>query len=658
MSEKKTIRKKLQGITIFNPFNAKFDADKLKCYIEQVDLISDDDRYAKTIAESAELYNFYYKEYTEKIKNEIKKANISIEEVIMTVFSMANADCLKLSKELTKNKSIINLVNMAHLQVDSPEQQFGKMNIIGAVEGQVDYINTMINIIRHVVPDKENKLSVHSSQVHKSKEIEEGYKIANLLYYIKESYDVALWEDGYIKKRENKIYVKYIDEKYLLAKHIGYLRTNNNILGGVVGLEELSNNNIFHNLYFMTGRSSYIIGEVWLDEKEYIQYSLIKKENNYEDDIAYVLARTEIDMYYPFIYREKMQELNQLSINDMMIMFSMLSKLIEKIIHAKTNKYQKMPLISIKIEEKEIIKFLRATTTYSKSQIEKFLEINTNKMDGKYRINLWKKLLLSINKTYFLLISAIAAPNYSYLTDSWLDAAGVDLTDRGSKFEKYIKKSLEESLGKKGFTYYIPEINKFKNKNGEFEEIDLLINLKDIVILAEVKCIRYAMECRDINNNMKTIQKAASQVKRKADFINRYKEELQDVTRNIEGKNIIKVIITNYPIFAGTTVDDIPVIDFYLFNSYFLSGKLTNVAVSSGNIKEIPKESYYSNESEMCKKLEKFLYAPPSINVLKKKLKLEEKKLTDSREKIQIFQDFPCVIDESNTENNNTIKIY
>lgn len=238
------------------------------------------------------------------------------------------------------------------------------------------------------------------------------------------------------------------------------------------------------------------------------------------------------------------------------------------------------------------------------------------------------------------------------MTDSWLDEAGVDLTHRGSKFEKYIKKSLEESLGKKGFTYYIPKINKFKNKNGEFEEIDLLINLKDIVILAEVKCIRYAMECRDTHNNMKTIQKAANQVKRKADFINKYKEELQDVTRNIEGKNIIKVIITNYPIFAGTTVDDIPVIDFYLFNSYFLSGKLTNVAVSSGNIKEIPKELYYSNESEMCKNLEKFLYAPPSINVLKKKLKLEEKNLTDPKEKIQIFQDFPCVIDESNTKNN------
>lgn len=41
---------------------------------------------------------------------------------------------------------------------------------------------------------------------------------------------------------------------------------------------------IFHKEYFLTGRSDYIIENAELDEQGYIQYSLVKKENNYEED--------------------------------------------------------------------------------------------------------------------------------------------------------------------------------------------------------------------------------------------------------------------------------------------------------------------------------------------------------------------------------------
>ena len=167
MSEK-NIRKKLQGNNSFNPFNRGFNADELKQYIAQVELKSDDDKYAKTIAEAAEIYNFYYRKYTEAIKDEIKKAYISIEDAIIMIFSMANADYLTLSYEVFQSRESVSLFDIAHLEVDSPEPHLGKINIVGAVEGQVDYINTIINIIRHIVPDeniglKEDKIHiVHS----------------------------------------------------------------------------------------------------------------------------------------------------------------------------------------------------------------------------------------------------------------------------------------------------------------------------------------------------------------------------------------------------------------------------------------------------------------------------------------------------------------
>ena len=151
MSGKKTIRKKLQGSNSFNPFNREFDVDKLKRYIEQAELKSDDDKYAKTIAESAEIYNYYYNEYVEAIKKAIEKENISIVDVVETVFGMANSDYIQLSKQAMKNRQNKSLFDFAHLELDNSEQSFGTINIVGAVEGQVDYINTILNIIRHIV---------------------------------------------------------------------------------------------------------------------------------------------------------------------------------------------------------------------------------------------------------------------------------------------------------------------------------------------------------------------------------------------------------------------------------------------------------------------------------------------------------------------------
>ena len=638
MSGKKTIRKKLQGSNSFNPFNREFDVDKLKRYIEQAELKSDDDKYAKTIAESAEIYNYYYNEYVEVIKKAIEKENISIVDVVETVFGMANLDYIQLSKQAMENRQNKSLFDFAHLELDNSEQSFGTINIVGAVEGQVDYINTILNIIRHIVPNEKVGMGKDKLRI-----VHRMYVIANILYYIKESYDVALWEDGYIDKRNNELHVKYIDGEYPLAKHIGYIRTENNIGGSLSAVECLSNMDIFHKEYFLTGRSDYIIENAELDEQGYIQYSLVKKENNYEEDMPYVLGRTEVDLYYPFIYNEKIETLNGLSINDMIILFSKLSKLMEKIEHFKTDKYKNCSLVLVKIEKKEMVRFLKQTTVYCKKQIEAFLEINTNRIDNVHRINLRERPLLLLDNTFLCLMSAIAAPNYSYLTDVWLDAAGVDLTQRGKNFEKYIKKSLEETLEKKGYMHYVSQTNKFTNYQGDFEEIDLVLNLKNTVILAEVKCITYAMECRNTHNNMKIIKKAADQIKRKANFIDMYKKELANDIGNIEDKKNIKVIITNYPIFAGTKVEDVPIVDFYLFDSYFRSGKLTNVALTADGKRSKVEISYYSDENEMCEKIEKFIENPPSIEVIRKKLKLEERQLTFPKSEIQIFQEFPSV---------------
>lgn len=80
----------------------------------------------------------------------MKKENISIVDVVETVFGMANLDYIQLSKQAMENRQNKSLFDFAHLELDNSEQSFGTINIVGAVEGQVDYINTILNIIRHI----------------------------------------------------------------------------------------------------------------------------------------------------------------------------------------------------------------------------------------------------------------------------------------------------------------------------------------------------------------------------------------------------------------------------------------------------------------------------------------------------------------------------
>lgn len=639
MKKEQSIRRKLQGDNCFNPFNKAFDVEVVREYITQLDE-ENNDIYEKSIAEAAEIYNLYYQKYVQAIIEIVKKERICVEEIIETVFGMANYDYIELSRQAYKKGKNGSLFDFAHLEIFNEAMPASNINIVGAVEGQVDYLNTLLNVVRHISCENSIKKSYNSEQV-----IHSLYAIANVLYYIKESYDVALWENGYIQKELDGFHVKYIDREYPLAKHIGYIRTENNMAGTIDIVKDLSRWDEFRKVYFLTRRSDFVIDNVGIDEQGYIQYNLVKRENNFNDDISYVLARTEVDLYYPYIYQEKIEMLNDLSVNDMIILFSQLSKLMQNIEMSLTDKINVRSVVPVKIKKRDIIRFLKQMTTYSKKQIEVFLEINTNSLDSNNRVNLREKPLMMLKEEYICLLSAIAAPNYSYLTDIWLDSAKVDMKKRGVSFEKHIKNTLEELLTKRGYTHYIARANKFFNAQGDYEEIDLVLNLKSVVVLAEVKCIKYAMECRDTYNNMKIVRKASEQIKRKADYIIKYKSELEEEIGCIEGKEIIKVIITNYPIFAGTKVEGIPVIDFFVFDSYFRSGKLTHAVLEADCRREI-EIPYYEGEDEMCNKMQKFIDSPPSIEAIRKRLGMEERQLTFPKADIQIFQEFPFVLEK------------
>lgn len=641
-----TVRKKLQGNPKYNPFNKNYTPNELEDFIEKHKKDDDVDIYGISIASTTTSYNLFYTEIMSYIKDKAQLASNNYWDIIRTLLTLANRDYYLLNRMAVFDKSVSSIYQMANLEVESSIEHFHKMNVISAIENSIDISNIIINVLRHSIDSSKGCLILEEN---KTAEVVRMYAAANILHYIKESYDTALWENGYIITDDNCYYVKYIDEEYPIARRIGDIRMNNNILGILNIIEDLAEENkAFNETLFMKKRKTQILQNAWIDSKGYIKYSLKQETNNAKSESLYAMAISELNTYYPFISGETFNSINDLCLDDLVIMFSKLAILISNI----NDKYmadgiddKKISNFLYKIKVRELLHYLKETTEFCKKQIESFFELIESNFENKARINLWSRPVLRVGDTFYFLSVNIIAPNFAFLVDDWLDSIGYDLKKRGTDFERYIKKELDKCLSQQDFYFKIPDKSKFYINEKDYEEIDLLINLKSIVIIGEVKCIKYPIDSRDSYNNLNRLRDASEQIKRKANYIWENRNFFINDFESIENKKIIKVIITNYPIFAGTIVEGIPVIDYYLFDSYIRSGKLTHFAKirsednsSWDDTSEVI--SYYSCEDEFCANFGEFIYRPLSISEIRNNLSMKSRELTLPESSIHIFQDF------------------
>jgi hypothetical protein len=219
-----------------------------------------------------------------------------------------------------------------------------------------------------------------------------------------------------------------------------------------------------------------------------------------------------------------------------------------------------------------------------------------------------------------------------YLIDRWLETGNCDLSDRGYKFEDYITNFLKDKtlnefakfdLVDKSNFYFIDSEN-----NRQEEEIDLVLKTESTLILAEVKCITYPLEANDYYNSFQIIKKAKKQIERKAQFIKDNWIHFEDELGKKDEREIKKIIIVNFPHFAGRIIDGIPIADFYLFLSYFRSGELTNVIVEEGKEPIINTIPYYDSIESFEENFETFFLNPIPISEIVSQQEIEEYEVT------------------------------
>ena len=252
--------------------------------------------------------------------------------------------------------------------------------------------------------------------------------------------------------------------------------------------------------------------------------------------------------------------------------------------------------------------------------------------------------MIEIENFIFPIILPLISPNTLRMLDYWLEKGGFDLDSRGLLFEEHIKNVLSNEFKSKGYEFNIPIENIFRNNNDKFEEIDLIVELKKITLLAEVKCIKHPFYPRDYYNMHSRLSEGVEHINRKAKFL---KDNIDFFKNNdFLSKPIVKLVITNYPIFSGYEIDRVSITDFSLLENYFISGKFgKGRMVGTKNGVEIDDTfhseiKYYENEDELSDNLEHFFKNPVPIAEKLKDVYIEETQISLPDANPKIIMDY------------------
>lgn len=652
--------KKLKSDRVFNPFNDNYDIKEALGTFER--LIKRDSKISFDLVDPVTListywFNKYYVDLYSYLKEFISKSNIDKKKLMQFAFAASNRDVYIIKGFKYKGKvetKPFNLEDYQKFKIPANNESYGSVDVQSLVDVTVDVLNIFLNFMRYA---EEPEIKANVSEEETINCVLGIIRVCNVYHNIKSAYDTAIWENGFVsyEKEKRTLNIKYKDPLYALTIKTGNLRLQRNISSSLLSFKEEwgSDKSIKDQLdrLYARYRKNMKLYKVKFNSG-FLKFELRQGIEN-ETLFLNVVLQIHLDVYYPYIDNNILPRLDNLNLIMLIIIFSEIQHLfIEVQAHTKieTNvrKLDDYNKFTYQIKEEVLINYLTSKTTFSVNQIKQFLDIMTY-AGGRY--DLWRRPFVKIDDYYIVALLNIINANILFLVDEWLNLGGYSLEDRGNLFESYVKVDIAEEIGKKNFYFNIPKQNKFYNLNGKMEEIDILINTKHTLIIGEIKCISYPLEPRDYNNALERLKRGVKQVIRKAEFIKSNSEDFEKIIGKYQNKEILKLVITNYPFFTNLKFDDVSIIDFYLLKAYVNYGQLVKMKIEFNQNKVNTSEHsktkvFYENEDQFSKNLKYYMENSPAVQELRDMLTIKTIRITLEEDIPQIFIETADTIEE------------
>lgn len=647
-----SLRNKLIKDSSFNPFSDKFSYENVK--VEVGKILEDLDTHIKngtvdlqslnkTIETITTLpfFNGWFKEYYSHTLEKLNKVEYSIIDIINFQLALHNreiAGVFKLAITDLSGQDAISLEKAFSHKVPTIKEGI-KADSRTALESSVDALNVILNYYRFFIDSKKSNNTASFSDVlnfcHNTDVRSKIYQI------IKAEYFDFTWSDGNIEwdKANNTFRFSYLNTDRIITQNIGFFRLNRNSLGPhlqfMIAVERTPKlKQILEKKFKKTNRNTQL--KVVEINKGVVNYKL-KSGIDKTEHAFHLKGYTEISAYYNFLGDEFIPNTPNLRVMDLVELYQSIKYLFNRITDGVTKNdsvfnFEDIDKFPTKILYERLKAYLLSRTRYSEQQVIFFLSLLTQE-DIKQRINLWDKFFLRNGEYLYFSLLPVSSSLLIYCIDTWLEFCGMDLDFRGILFEKYLQNALIEDLTKKKYFFKTPKMQKLELANGKYEEVDLLIVLKDKVILGELKCVKFPMNHIDYHNALKRLKGGIDQSIRKMNFILTHKVELEDKIGKITGKEIIPIVVTNCSLFTGLSFKNVPIVDYFLLEAYFNTGaygrdKIENDGANVPNIKRVQETVFYTNEDEFGNNFLSHMKNPPAVEDLKRHIEIIDHTLT------------------------------
>lgn len=630
------LRKKIIRDSKLYPFSDRFDINYLQGFISKT---SKEEGFTLLFPflSLASDFNNLFKEAFNQIKSKILSSNLDYDKITECLISSANRHYIIMNKTSGIEGDEHNYEDFFKRKIQSIDTSIGNIDARAALECEIDSLNILFSYLEYFKEELKNS-SEEENDTSKVDSIIQMSLTANYYNVIKATYDDSIFNNGFIEVSKNKLHFKYLDNNELFLGKIGYFRLNRNVHAHQIVLKEILEkvNDIRTFISSVYGNKNEIKRIKNILKKDGEITFVLASGYDKQEFFNFIFLEESLKTYYAFVYDVEMPKSEGLTLKDCLILFNMLQSLFNYSLNSadyddsvmRVKEFGKFPH---KIKVESLKSYLKLKTKYSSKQINYFLNLLTNKIDQ--RINFWNYPLFKKNGYYLAPLLSVLNPLTFVLSDRWLEDSGFDLEKRGVFFENYIKQKLSTALNEKGYFFKIPVISKFILPADNFEEIDLIINLKSICVIAEVKCIKYALTSRDEYNTLNRLREGAIQVNRKADFIKNNSLKFFNEIGDITNKPIVKLVLTNFPSFSGYILESVPIVDLYLFEAYIRSGRISNHRIVSqkGKIVENKlqgEEVFYNSEDEFCNNMESFLFKSGYIEKCRNYYEFVENKIS------------------------------
>ena len=482
-----------------------------------------------------------------------------------------------------------------------------------SLEAATDSYNLIMNYLRHFLDEKFETDDAKEEEF--AGRLIRMFQITQIAVVLKHSYDDILYNKGFVKVDDEirSIMFDYDNHEDLILLRAGDMMFSERRLHV---MSENLHKQIKPRLYrYVTDRRI---------KRAKIENSIItlefgqgnaKEHKEIVDDL-----QASIDAFYEFLQGETvLPQMANATVDEAISVWGAIQYIAMYVSTYKDYdvalfKKEDFSVVPSKIRKDRLIEYVVKLTNIKASKVK--MVIMKMEADWSRYNDMWTSMIYPVGDYYLLPFYPILYSSPYNVIDQMMLRGGVDLDNRGKLFENYLYQQLTEKR-----TSY--PINCLKSgvygENGDNEEIDLVVGMKNVILVADAKCIHYSVEPINYAEAWGRLEEGCEQAIRKALFIRNH-PELFLALGDFSNKRFVPFVITNYPTYTGFSHNGVYVIDSHSFLAYMQGGYVTMREMGMYENPIIAARRFYQNEDQYSDNFESYLQSNPIKEIFRKRI--------------------------------------